>query len=71
MNRRETATNQPFPSDKHAYNMDILQNLANEYNGEEDLHEVFARVLASVDTQQELVQFVSDFLFIISFLFML
>ncbi|KAF9059642.1 hypothetical protein BDP27DRAFT_1371269 [Rhodocollybia butyracea] len=59
MNRRETATNLPCPSDKHAYNMDILQNLANEYNGEEDLREVFARVLASVDTQQELVQFIS------------
>lgn len=59
MNRRATATKQPFPTDKHAYNMEILQELANEYKGEGDMIEVFARVLASVDTQQELVQFVS------------
>lgn len=61
MNRRETAIKQPFPSDKHSYNMEILQELANDYKGEDDMIEVFARVLASVDTQQELVQFVSVF----------
>ncbi|KAF9048134.1 hypothetical protein BDP27DRAFT_1434368 [Rhodocollybia butyracea] len=37
--------------------MDILQDLANEYKGEGDMRKVFACVLASVDTQQELVQF--------------
>ncbi|KAF9038397.1 hypothetical protein BDP27DRAFT_1435482 [Rhodocollybia butyracea] len=37
--------------------MEILQELANEYKGEGDMIDVFARVLASVDTQQELVQF--------------
>ncbi|KAF9067759.1 hypothetical protein BDP27DRAFT_1533030 [Rhodocollybia butyracea] len=57
MNRRATAMKQPFPTDKHAYNMEILQELANEYKGEGDMINVFARVLASVDTQQELVQF--------------
>ncbi|KAF9059375.1 hypothetical protein BDP27DRAFT_1500943 [Rhodocollybia butyracea] len=57
MNHRATATKQPFPTDKHAYNMEILQELANEYKGEGDMIDVFARVLASVDTQQELVQF--------------
>lgn len=41
--------------------MEILQELVNDYKGEEDMIEVFARVLASVDTQQELVQFVSVF----------
>ncbi|KAF9062006.1 hypothetical protein BDP27DRAFT_1428354 [Rhodocollybia butyracea] len=57
MNRRSTAIKQPFPVDKHSYNMEILQDLANEYKGEDNMIEVFARVLASVDTQQELVQF--------------
>jgi hypothetical protein len=64
MNRCATATNQLFPVDKHAYNMDILQDLANEYKGEGDMRKVFAHVLASVDTQQELVQFVCPFHFI-------
>jgi hypothetical protein len=67
MNRRATATKQPFPSDKHAYNMDILQELSNEYKGEGDMVDVFARVLASVETQQELVQFVSFYLYDFSF----
>ncbi|KAF9020448.1 hypothetical protein BDP27DRAFT_1439549 [Rhodocollybia butyracea] len=31
MNRQATATDQPFPTDKHAYNMDILQDLAHDY----------------------------------------
>ncbi|KAF9062883.1 hypothetical protein BDP27DRAFT_1481370 [Rhodocollybia butyracea] len=58
MNRCATATQQPFPSDKHGYNMEILQDLAKDYKGEDDMVEVFARVLAqSVNTQQELVQF--------------
>ncbi|KAF9069383.1 hypothetical protein BDP27DRAFT_1421018 [Rhodocollybia butyracea] len=57
MNRRATATDQPFPTDKHAYNMDILQDLAHEYKGEGDMLAVFTHVLTSVDTQQELVQF--------------
>ncbi|KAF9058317.1 hypothetical protein BDP27DRAFT_1433042 [Rhodocollybia butyracea] len=57
MNCCATATQQPFPSDKHGYNMEILQDLAKDYKGEDDMVEVFARVLASVDTQQELVQF--------------
>ncbi|KAF9023048.1 hypothetical protein BDP27DRAFT_1438654 [Rhodocollybia butyracea] len=57
MNRRAMATDQPFPTDKHTYNMDILQDLAHEYKGEGDMLAVFARILTSVDTQQELVQF--------------
>ncbi|KAF9069384.1 hypothetical protein BDP27DRAFT_1520119 [Rhodocollybia butyracea] len=58
MNCRATATQQPFPSDKHGYNMEILQDLAKDYKGEDDMVEVFARVPASLNTQQELVQFV-------------
>ncbi|KAF9060063.1 hypothetical protein BDP27DRAFT_1370870 [Rhodocollybia butyracea] len=38
-------------------NMDILQDLVKDYKGEEDMLDVFAQVLASVDTQHELVQF--------------
>lgn len=47
--------------------MDILQELSNEYKGEGDMVDVFARVLASVETQQELVQFVSFYLYDFSF----
>ncbi|KAF9039556.1 hypothetical protein BDP27DRAFT_1374541 [Rhodocollybia butyracea] len=39
--------------------MEILQELANEYKGEGDMIDVFTRVLASVDTQQELVSFLA------------
>ncbi|KAF9067819.1 hypothetical protein BDP27DRAFT_1422557 [Rhodocollybia butyracea] len=53
-------TDQPFPTDKHSYNMDILQDLAHEYKGEGDMLAVFTHVLTSVDTQQELVQFARD-----------
>ncbi|KAF9058592.1 hypothetical protein BDP27DRAFT_1372385 [Rhodocollybia butyracea] len=55
MNCRATATQQPFPSDKHGYNMEILQDLAKDYKGEDDMVEVFARVLAGVDTQQDIM----------------
>ncbi|KAF9059301.1 hypothetical protein BDP27DRAFT_1431578 [Rhodocollybia butyracea] len=37
MNCRATATKQPFPTDKHAYNMEILQELANDVDTQQEL----------------------------------